>query len=271
MIVHQIDYQESIPGKYPVEVLVNGNGDCDLLAFIAASILEAGGINTVLLYYKDKLHMEIGVELAQPPTEARVETYSVTKSNVTYYIGECTGGKWRTSWRIGETPTQYQNLTAQVITLENMETTSIGQVFANLRELDPSVVTLQVSPSLLIESGNITVRGAITPLASAENVTLQAKINGGGWTTIGTVETGSDGAFNYTWTSTSQGSIAFQASWQGNNKFNGAISSQASLMVLPMLIIILVAAVAAAITAVILVFIKTRKPKKPLIVDQNRT
>jgi hypothetical protein len=53
MIVHQIDYQESVPGKYTVETLVNGVGDCDLFAFVAASIIEAGGVDTVLLYYKE--------------------------------------------------------------------------------------------------------------------------------------------------------------------------------------------------------------------------
>ena len=136
MLVHQITYQEVIPGRYPVETLVNGYGDCDLFAYIAASILEAGGIPTVLLYYKAQEHMEIGVDLGSAPTEARVGTYSINYQGVSYYIGECTGNGWRTGWRIGETPSQYQNISSQVITLENMEQTSVGQVSASLRELD---------------------------------------------------------------------------------------------------------------------------------------
>jgi hypothetical protein len=40
MLVHQITYQEVKPGRYPVETLVAGNGDCDLFAYIAASILK---------------------------------------------------------------------------------------------------------------------------------------------------------------------------------------------------------------------------------------
>lgn len=48
MIVHQIVYEESVPPKYPIETLVAGKGDCDLLAFIAASILKAGGLDVVL-------------------------------------------------------------------------------------------------------------------------------------------------------------------------------------------------------------------------------
>lgn len=102
MLVHQIGYREIVPGKYPVETLVEGVGDCDLFAYVAASILEAGGIPVVLLYYRDQLHMEIGVDLGRAPTEARVEVYSVNVQNVSYYIAECTGEKWREGWRVGK-------------------------------------------------------------------------------------------------------------------------------------------------------------------------
>jgi hypothetical protein len=77
MLVHQIAYREVVAGKYPVETLVVGYGDCDLFAYIVASILEAGGIPVVLLYYKEQLHMEIGVNLGSAPAEARVEVYNV--------------------------------------------------------------------------------------------------------------------------------------------------------------------------------------------------
>jgi transglutaminase-like putative cysteine protease len=82
MLVHQITYQEVIPGKYPIETLVAGNGDCDLFAEIAASILEAGGIPTVLLFYRIQQYMEIGVDLGSDPTEARVDVYNVNVQNV---------------------------------------------------------------------------------------------------------------------------------------------------------------------------------------------
>ena len=74
MLVHQITYKEVVPGKYPVETLVEDMGDCDLFVYIAASILEAGGINAVLIYYRDLLHMEIGVDLGTAPTEPRVKS-----------------------------------------------------------------------------------------------------------------------------------------------------------------------------------------------------
>jgi transglutaminase-like putative cysteine protease len=44
MLVHQISYREIVPGKYPIETLAEGVGNCDLFAYVAASILEAGGI-----------------------------------------------------------------------------------------------------------------------------------------------------------------------------------------------------------------------------------
>ncbi len=266
MLVHQINYTETIPGKYPVETLVAANGDCDLFVFIAASILEAGGINTVLLYYKDQLHMEIGVQLPEEPADARTQVYSVEYQNISYYIGECTGKKWREGWRIGECPTDYTNATAQVVTLEGMEQTSIGQVSANLKELDPSTVTLQVSSSFTLETVGVTIKGQILPQATTENVTLQAKINSPTWTTIGTVETQEDGLFEYMWTPQTGGSITLQASWTGNKEFNGAKSEEATVFVLPLLVIAVVASSVLTVCLVTFTFVKIRSREPQLTV-----
>ncbi len=262
-LVHQIAYKEIIPGKYPVETLVGGNGDCDLFATIAASILEAAGIPTVLLYYREQQHMEIGVDLGSAPTEARVDTFSVNVQNVSYCIGECTGGKWREGWRIGETPIEYQNVTAEIITLGSMEQTSIGQVGASLRELDPSTLSLQASSTLLLEDSNVTLSGQILPQTPNENVTLRAQMNNGGWTTIGTVLTQSDGRFNYSWMPPAGGIIAVQASWVGNRQFNGATSNQMNVIIVPILVVVLLFALAVAVTGFGIVLYKAlrRKPK----------
>ena len=269
MLVHQIDYQESIPGKYPIETLVNGIGDCDLFVFIAASILEAGGVDTVLLYYKEKLHMEIGVALDTAPVRAREETFSVTYKGVSYYIGECTGGKWRTGWRLGETPTAYQNVSAQVIALENLEQTFPAQVLVTIRELNHSVISLQVTPSLMLEGNNrVVLSGYIQPEAANENVTLQARINDGGWFTIGTVETQTDGQFNYNYTTTGGGSVEFQASWVGNRQYNGATSTEASLLILPLFIVVEAAALALLFAVLATAFVKIRGRKQKAAIAQ---
>jgi hypothetical protein len=265
MLVHQITYKEVIPGKYPIETLVNGYGDCDLFAFIAASILEAGGIPAVLLYYKDKLHMEIGVDLDAAPKEARVDTFNVKYQNVTYYIGECTGDKWRTGWRIGETPIEYQNSTPQVVTLETSEQTSIGQVTATIRELDPSRITLQVSSLLTLENQPITISGQILPEVTGENVTLRAQNSNRGWITIGTVQTSNDGRFTYSWVPLEDGPESVQASWEGTNKLNGASSTQANVFVMPFYLLALITTAVMMVVLVTSMFMVTRKRKTKAI------
>lgn len=274
MLVHQITYQEVIPGRYPVETLVNGYGDCDLFAYVAASILEAGGIPTVLLYYKAQQHMEIGVDLGGAPTEARVGTYSINYNGVSYYIGECTGNYWRTGWRIGETPSQYQNISSQVIKLENMDQTSVGQVLVSLKQLDSSILSLQIFPPLLLESSNVTVSGQILPQLANENVTLQNKV-GNGWTTIATVLTQIDGRFEYNWAPQTDGFIDVQAVWQGNRQYNGATSAQTNILVLPFYMLLLMFALILAVFILVLVLVKTgrrkRSPSQSVFIDPVST
>jgi hypothetical protein len=264
MLVHQIGYREIVPGKYPVETLVEGVGDCDLFAYIAASILEAGGIPVVLLYYKSQLHMEIGVDLGCAPTEARVEVYSVNVQNVSYYIAECTGGKWREGWRIGETPREYQNVSSQISILKNMEQFSIGQVSASLRELEHSTLSLQVSSSIITENSNVTLSGKIYPNTANENVTLQAKIYSSSWTNIATVQTQADGRFEYTWAPQYGGLIAVQASWMGNSQYNGATSTQTNVIIMPIFLVALILCLVLVILMIALVFFKTRRKNPDL-------
>ncbi len=264
MLVHQITYQEVIPGRYPIETLVDGYGDCDLFAYIAASILEAGGIPVVLLFYKAQQHMEIGVDLGSFPNEARVQVFSVNVQNVSYYIAECTGSQWRDGWRVGETPSEYQNVSSQVVTLEKMGQSSIDQVSASLRELDHSTIILQVSPSIMLGSSNITINGQILPPTANENVTLQAKINSNSWATIATVLTQADGRFQYVWSPATDGSVPIQASWLGNRQYNGATSTQANVIVLPLFIIALIVTLVFVVVVFVLVAIKARRKKPDL-------
>jgi hypothetical protein len=201
--------------------------------------------------------MEIAVDLGTAPTEARVETYSINYQNTSFYIGECTGENWRTGWRIGETPTQYQNISSQVITLENMEQTSIGEVSTSLRELDYSALSLQIFPPILLENNNVTVSGKILPQVANENVTLQTKNSRGGWTTVATVVTQTDGRFEYNWSPSGSDIVAIQANWQGNRQYNGAISDQTSVIVLPLYMVLLIVALALAVATLVLVLAKT--------------
>src|SRR4030067_1477021 len=61
-VVRQVSYVRSMV-KYPVEAIVENSGDCDVLSLLAASIMKAGGLDVVLLYYKglNPSHVNIGV------------------------------------------------------------------------------------------------------------------------------------------------------------------------------------------------------------------
>lgn len=263
MLVHQITYEETYPVKYPIETMAEGKGDCDLFAFIAASILQAGGIDTVLLFYKTQEHMQIGVNLADPPKDARTGIYSVNYQDAPYYIAECTGGNWRNGWRVGESPTAYQNASVQVIPLDRMEQSSIGQVTANLKELDPSTINLQLSTALLLEYSPVRISGQILPQAANQNVTLEAKINSDDWIIIGIVQTQSDGRFEMDWFPQTSGSATVQASWVGNNQYNGAKSDLENLFVMPLYAVF--ATLAGVLTALLasaaFLVVKKQKPK----------
>ena len=93
MMVHQITYVETTPGKYPVETMADGQGDCDLFSFIAASIINAGGLDVVLLYYEEQSHMNIGVHLSSAPQDVRDSVFYVTQDGKRYYVAECTAGE----------------------------------------------------------------------------------------------------------------------------------------------------------------------------------
>lgn len=252
-IVHQINYQQIEESKYPVETLFEGTGDCDLFVYIAASILEAGGIPVILIYYREKLHMELGVDVGYQPTDARTGIYSITYQGVPYYIAECTGGNWRSGWRVGECPDTYQNITSNVVALTNLETASIGQVAATLRELDPSTITLHTSSSVILQNNNVTITGQILSQGTYENVTFRAKSNGGDWFTIGLTQTDLDGNFSFDWKIETPGSMEVQASWIGNRQLNGANSALISVWIFPLyLIVLLIAAIGSGVLMVLL-------------------
>lgn len=260
-IVHQIPYEEIIESKYPIETLVDGKGDCDLFVYIAASILEAGGIPTVLLFYEEEKHMQLAVRIESKPEDARGSIYSVTHQNNSYYIAEATGSKWRQGWRIGENPENYQNASYQIIG-PTLRLLPIGQVSATLRELDPSILTLHLSTPLLLENGNIQITGQILPCTPNENVSLYGRSNGGNWFTIDSVQTGEDGKFSYDWVIATVGTMEVQASWVGNHQLNGAISAVGNVFVLPLYLLLLIVTLTVMCMLVIAIFMVNKHNRK---------
>jgi hypothetical protein len=261
MIVHQLTYQITGPEFYPIEVLASGKGDCALFSFIAASILEAGGIQTVLLYYHDQEHMNIGVALPEPPQNTRSDISYIPYQNITYYIAETTGGQWMNGWRVGECPGDFANDTAHVVTLDGMEQTSIGQVSASISQLQPSCLSTQIKAPLSLDNSAVTVWGQAAPQLGEENITLQASTNGSPWQTIGVAQTMANGSFQYSWTPKMAGVVSVQAIWSGNQQYNGAESPQTSTVILPTALINVATALSVACLGTLALFKKMQKKK----------
>jgi uncharacterized membrane protein len=120
----------------------------------------------------------------------------------------------------------------------------------------------------MLENNNVTISGQILPQTANENVTLQAKINSDSWTTIATVKTQADGRYEYNWTTATGGVIPIQASWLGNRQYNGAMSPQVTILILPVFMVLLTVALVLAVALLVLVFFKTRRktpePPQPL-------
>jgi hypothetical protein len=252
MMVHQITYVETTPAKYPVETMVDGQGDCDLFSFIAASVMKAGGLDVVLLYYEEQSHMNIGVHLSSAPEDTRDSVCYVMNGGERYYVAECTGGNWKDGWRVGECPADLKQVSAKVVTLEDAEQVAPGQVSASFTAMEPSALSLEVSPIISIQNSAIVIGGQLAPEMSNENVTLYAQINGSPWMVIGTVMTQADGRFEYVWTAEAAGSHAIRAAWAGNELYTGAISASKSATVIPIFLTVLigVAVIAAVVGAV---------------------
>jgi hypothetical protein len=257
-IVHQMNYVETVPGKYPVETLVDNTGDCDIFSFVAASIIKARGLDVVLFYYEEQTHMNVGVHLADPPKNTRGSAYSITHDNTTYYISECTGGNLTYGWRIGECPDNLKQAKAQVITLENAEQIAPGQVSASLTTLESSDISLEISPAIAIEKTTVTFRGQLTPTKPNQNITIYLGISGTPWTILCTTETQQDGSFTYTWNTPSTGLYAVRASWSGDKTYASAVSSTQNGTVLPILLTALIglAVLSAVIGAAAILFSK---------------
>ena len=102
MLVHQIPYRIVEEPKYPIETIIENQGDCDLLSYICASLIKAQDLDVVLLYYETESHMNVGEHLPNPPRDARSSSSYVDYVGTRYYMAECTGNDWQNGWRVGE-------------------------------------------------------------------------------------------------------------------------------------------------------------------------
>jgi len=259
MIAHQIPYEVTVPSKYPVETIVDDKGDCDLLSYIAASILEAHGLDVVLFYYESEAHMNIGVNLSHTPNDARGSAFYITDNNIRYYMAECTGGEWETGWRVGDCPDELKHASAQVVTLENCEQSAPGQVSASYKSLMNSTMSLTASPTYLIQGNSVTLSGQLSPVSQNATVTIYIKTNSSPWAELVVVTTDSSGRFTYTWVPEDSGIGYVRASWSGNDYYAGADSQTQALTVISVFFVALLGFMLFLVVVGIAVFLISRK------------
>jgi len=259
MIVHQIPYVESGPQKYPIETIVENEGDCDLFSFVAASIMMAGGLDVVLLLYEAQSHMNVGVHLSQEPEDARFPVHYYSYEGKLYYVAECTGDDWRNGWRVGECPDMLKGASARIITLEDCEQSSPGQVSSSYGVLAFSSLFLSVSSRFMIAGRTVTISGSLTPALPGKNVTIYVCSGVSSWSVLVKVVTDSDGRYSFTWSPSSAGTYSIRAGWSGDTDYAGADSNTCILSVVPMEWLLMGIAVIVSLGVLLIAVIATRR------------
>jgi hypothetical protein len=227
MLVRQISYFRS-NAKYPVEALVDNSGDCDVLSLLAASIMKAGGLEVVLLYYKglSPSHMNIGVYLPYKPIYRTWWTAPTgfDYNNKTYWMAECTP---RGEWKVGDRPDLLFSSEPEIISLENCEKSSLAHVSASLDSpLIPSSISITLSSenSSAEENGHVfTISGSISPSDSGKSILMYINHDGTSCETFRTV-TDDFGNYSLTWNCTSTGTYYIRTSLSGSSNYASADS-----------------------------------------------
>ena len=227
MLVRQVSYVRS-NAKYPAEALVDNSGDCDVLSLLAASIMKAGGLEVVLLYYKglSPSHMNIGVYLPYKPVYRTWWTAPTgfDYNNKTYWMAECTP---RGEWKVGDRPDLLFSSEPQIISLENCEKSSPAHVSSSLDcPLIPSSISITLSSenSSAVENGHIfTISGSISPSDSGKSIIMYINHDGTSCETFRTV-TDDLGNYSLTWNCTSTGTYYIGTSLSGSSNYASADS-----------------------------------------------
>jgi hypothetical protein len=228
MLVRQVSYVKSNT-KYPAETVIDNSGDCDVLSLLAASIMKAGGLDVVLLYYKDvsPSHMNVGVYLPYTPIYRTwwMAPASFEYNNKTYWMAECTS---LGEWKVGDQPGLLAGAKPQIISLENCEESSPTRISSSL---DSSLVPSAISITLSSENASteeswrtFTISGSISPAYSGKSVVMYVSQDGSSYNTFRTVSTDEFGNYSFTWNCTSTGTYYIRTSLSGFSNYAGSDS-----------------------------------------------
>ncbi len=92
--------------KYPLETLAEQNGDCEDTSYLAAAIIDAMNIATVLIELPG--HMAVGIAFSGSPSGY---FYPQLWNGYDYYYIETT----EEGWELGNMPSEYRNISAELI------------------------------------------------------------------------------------------------------------------------------------------------------------
>ncbi|MEM2108031.1 MAG: Ig-like domain-containing protein [Candidatus Bathyarchaeia archaeon] len=231
MLVHQIPYASG-DIKYPIETMVENSGKCDTLSLLAASIMKAGGLDVVLLYFKEAHHINVGVYLPYTPigTWWWLPATGYDFNGRKYWIAECTAAM---EWKVGDVPPVLAEEQPWIIPLENSENASPAQVSASWGNPLPSTsltIDLSSAAEVSLDEQRLIISGAITPAQENETVTIYISRNGITYAAYRT-ETDSHGDYSFNWNVTSQGTYYVRTSWSGNAAFAGADSDPLTVFI----------------------------------------
>jgi hypothetical protein len=224
-LVHQIPYADC-EVNYPVETLVENSGKCDTLSLLAASIMKAGGLDVVLLYFKGVHHINVGVYLPYEPhtTWWWLQPTGYAFNGKTYWIAECTPAM---DWKVGDVPPLLADEEPSIISLENSEESSPAHVSSKLGSpLNSSSLSINLSAEPLNSSGQeraLTISGSLSPAYPNETIAVYFSQNGISYDACKT-ETDYLGNYSFSWNLTSTGTCYVRTSWSGNADCSGSDS-----------------------------------------------
>lgn len=102
--------------KYPIETIIEGNGDCEDTSYLAASLLKSIDKDVVLIRLFD--HMAIGVW-----NDSNMDGIYYELNGKRYYYFETT----KSGWSLGHIPDKYIGKPALIIEIPSGKTTEVSQ------------------------------------------------------------------------------------------------------------------------------------------------
>lgn len=229
--IHQVPYNKS-KVKFPIETLVDNYGDCDSLSVLAASIMKAGGLDVVLLYYEGSpvSHMNVGIYLPNKPRYnlSEEDPFFYEYEGKEYFVAETTGE----SWELGNQPDNYINSVPKIIPVKNEDDSFIGVISSHLDEpLIPSNISLNVTPVTINDkiSGRMQLSGSISPRLPKQDIIIIIDHESKSESVIQVVSTDEFGNYNLTWNFDEIGKYTVQSTWTGYQNYSGSDSTKISL------------------------------------------